>query len=58
MPLTVTEHDGDAAAWNSFVRGQPGWTHFHLWEWKHVMEDVFRHRCSYLADLLERFPRL
>ena len=40
----------DATSWNAFVREQAGWTHFHLYEWKHVIERVFGHECIYLAQ--------
>ena len=40
----------DAASWNAFVREQAGWTHFHLYEWKQVIERVFGHECIYLAQ--------
>ena len=38
----------DGAAWDAFVRGQPGWTAFHLASWRRVMERVFPHACRYL----------
>jgi FemAB-related protein (PEP-CTERM system-associated) len=41
----------DPPSWNAFVRSQAGWTHFHLYEWKHAVEEVFGHECIYLAQL-------
>jgi FemAB-related protein (PEP-CTERM system-associated) len=35
--------------WDSFVRAQRGWTHFHLSGWKRVIERVHGHECPYLA---------
>jgi len=43
------EFRGDPAEWDDFVRAQAGWTHFHLYGWKRVIEAVFGHRCFYLA---------
>lgn len=39
----------DAAAWDAFVRQQPGWTHFHLFGWRRVIQEVFGHECIYLT---------
>jgi serine/alanine adding enzyme len=43
---TVRQASGD---WDGFVRGQPGWTHFHLLGWKSVMERALGHECVYLT---------
>ncbi len=51
MNATRIERWQDAPAWNRFVRAQAGWTHFHLYGWKHVMEREFGHECLYLAQL-------
>lgn len=45
------EHTTDGASWNAFVRSQDGWTNFHLYEWRHIIESVFGHECFYLACL-------
>jgi FemAB-related protein (PEP-CTERM system-associated) len=47
--MHVGEYAGDPAQWDTFVRGQLGWTHCHLFAWKGVMEDAMRHECVYLA---------
>jgi FemAB-related protein, PEP-CTERM system-associated len=47
--LVVGRYEGPASEWDDFVRAQPGWTHFHLYGWRQVMERVFRHECVYLA---------
>jgi FemAB-related protein (PEP-CTERM system-associated) len=39
---------GDEGLWDRFVRSSPDGTVFHLTAWKHVVEDVFRHRPHYL----------
>jgi FemAB-related protein (PEP-CTERM system-associated) len=49
MTLSVGLFDGDHAEWDGFVRGTVGWTHFHLFGWKRVMESALRHECLYLA---------
>lgn len=49
MPLRVERFDADPGLWNRFVRGCDGWTHFHLYEWRAVIERVFGHECLYLA---------
>jgi serine/alanine adding enzyme len=47
--VTVTRFDGEPAAWDRFVRASAGWTHFHLWGWKAVLERTHGHECIYLA---------
>ena len=37
----------DRAAWDAFVRSQPGWTPFHLYGWRHAIEDTLGHECLY-----------
>lgn len=49
MSLRVGPYDGAAAEWDAFVRGSAGWTHFHLYGWRRVIERVHRHECPYLA---------
>lgn len=48
-PLRVDRFSGPSAEWDDFVRGQRGWTHFHLHGWKRVIDDVHGHDCPYLA---------
>ncbi len=45
----IEEFTGPPEEWDQFVRGADGWSHFHLYGWRSVMERVFRHRCVYLA---------
>lgn len=47
--IIVRRYDRTAAEWDGFVRAQDGWTHFHLYAWRDVMERVFDHECPYLA---------
>jgi FemAB-related protein (PEP-CTERM system-associated) len=47
--LVVSRFSGPPSEWDTFVRAQRGWTHFHLYGWKTVIERVFRHECLYLA---------
>jgi len=49
MTLTVSAFDGVAEVWDGFVRQHEGWTHFHLYGWKRIMENVLEHECLYLA---------
>lgn len=50
--IAVGRFEGAAAEWDGFVRGQPHWSHFHLFGWKTIMERVFRHECIYLEARL------
>ncbi len=45
----VSEFQGAPREWDDFVRAQKGWTQFHLYGWKRVVEDTFAHQCHYLA---------
>jgi FemAB-related protein (PEP-CTERM system-associated) len=38
-----------AVDWDAFASGQHGYTHFHRFAWKALIEDVFGHECDYLA---------
>ncbi|HEX9727592.1 MAG TPA: FemAB family XrtA/PEP-CTERM system-associated protein [Gemmatimonadales bacterium] len=49
MTIVVDRFTGDGAEWDACVRGSGGWTHFHLYDWKSVIERVFGHECLYLA---------
>lgn len=40
---------GPPEEWDTFVRGAPGWTHFHLIGWLRVIERVHGHECLPLA---------
>ncbi|MGA2382680.1 MAG: FemAB family XrtA/PEP-CTERM system-associated protein [Gemmatimonadales bacterium] len=49
MTLRVERYDGGAEDWDTLVRASSGWTHFHLYGWRSVIEEVFGHECLYLA---------
>ncbi len=49
MTLRVAPFDRTAQEWNDFVRTQRGWSHFHLWGWRALMQDVFGHECLYMV---------
>jgi len=49
MTLAISSFDGPADKWDGFVRAQSGWTHFHLYGWRRVMETVLGHECMYLV---------
>jgi FemAB-related protein (PEP-CTERM system-associated) len=47
--IRIEDFTGAASDWDSFVRSQTGWSHFHLLEWKSVITRVFGHECIYLS---------
>ena len=47
--MDVRLYDGAASEWDEFVRRQDGWTHFHLYGWRRVMEEALGHDTLYLA---------
>lgn len=47
--MRVERHGGPEGEWDEFARTQRGFTHFHQWRWRTVMERVFGHECVYLA---------
>lgn len=49
MSLAASEYTGTAGEWDDFVRRQLGWTHFHLYGWRTIYEEVAGHECRYLA---------
>jgi serine/alanine adding enzyme len=49
VSLSVEPFHEAPDVWDREVRRWPGWTHFHLWGWKTVVEDVFGHECRYLV---------
>ncbi len=49
MTLVIDRYDGDSATWDGCVRTGTGWTHYHLFAWKPLLERVFRHDCPYLV---------
>ncbi len=49
MTPTVEEFHGPASEWDDFVRRQAGWTHFHQFAWRDIMQSVMGHECVYYA---------
>jgi serine/alanine adding enzyme len=47
--IRVDRFAGTAAEWNDFARAQAGYTHFHRYEWRGLIERVFGHECVYLV---------
>ena len=46
--LRVEDYRGSAAEWDAFAEAQRGFTHFHRYGWRRVMERVHGHECRYL----------
>ena len=46
---SIEDYAGSGSEWDEFVRGRPGWTHFHLYGWRGVMESAMGHETRYLA---------
>ena len=38
----------DGGEWDAFAAAQPGFTHFHRYGWRRVIEQAFGHQCLYL----------
>lgn len=49
MSVAVSRFDGSADAWDAAVRGSAGWTHFHQYGWRRVIERTHGHECPYLV---------
>lgn len=49
MTVRIERYSGGAEDWNLFVRAQPDWTSFHLFEWKGVLAREFGHECPFLC---------
>lgn len=49
MTMHVAPFAGQAEEWDRFAEEQAGFTHFHRWGWKRVMEGALGHRTAYLA---------
>jgi FemAB-related protein (PEP-CTERM system-associated) len=47
--LTVAPFAGTADEWDAFGSSARGWTHFHRYGWRGIMEEVFGHESPYLA---------
>ncbi len=49
MTLVAGLFRGEAEEWDTFAFGREGFTHFHRFAWKQVIEEAFGHECLYLA---------
>lgn len=47
--MRVEEYDGSPLEWDTFVRSQQEFTHFHLYGWRDVMRRALRHDTPYLV---------
>lgn len=47
-PITVSEIDGDASAWNAYVEAHPQASLYHDFRWRDVVRDSFGHETRYL----------
>jgi serine/alanine adding enzyme len=47
--IEVARFIGTPAAWDDYARRQAGFTHFHLYGWKRVMEQALGHETLYLG---------
>jgi len=45
----VSTFSGSAEEWDRAVMTMPGWTHFHRFGWKTVLEETMRHQCVHLV---------
>jgi FemAB-related protein (PEP-CTERM system-associated) len=49
VTLTVERYSGDGASWDAFGRTRQGWTHYHSYGWKPVIEQTMGHAYIPLA---------
>ena len=49
MTVYVERYGGTATEWDCFAAAQAGYTHFHQFAWRGVMQRVFGHECIYLV---------
>src|SRR4030095_13598131 len=49
VTVRVEPFQGSSAEWDAVIRSSTGWTHFHLYDWRRIFEEVFGHECIYLA---------
>jgi serine/alanine adding enzyme len=47
--IRVEPFAGTPEEWNGFAVSQSGYTHFHQFQWRKLIEKVFGHECLYLA---------
>jgi FemAB-related protein (PEP-CTERM system-associated) len=49
MGLIAERYAGVGPEWDRFAAPQPGFTHFHQFGWKSILEEVFGHECLYFV---------
>lgn len=49
MTSRVGRYRGSGEDWDAFVRSREEWSHFHLYGWKRLIEEVHGHECIYLV---------
>ena len=49
MPIEVRPYDGRPEEWDEFVKTRSGYTHFHGFGWRGLMENALGHDTLYLA---------
>jgi serine/alanine adding enzyme len=49
LNLEVERFGGTEEEWDAFAASQEGYTHFHRFRWRALVERVFGHECLYLA---------
>jgi len=47
--MDVRSYSGSSAGWDEFVHAQEGWSHFHQYGWRRVMEEALGHRAFFLG---------
>ena len=47
--MEVRPFSASGAEWDDFVHAQEGWSHFHRYGWRRVMEEALGHRTHYLG---------
>lgn len=47
--MSEFDFDGAPMEWDDFARRQAGFTHFHLYRWREIMQGVLGHETVYLA---------
>jgi len=48
--MSTEAFTGTGEEWDAFVVDQPGYTHFHRYGWKRIIEEVFGHETRYFAS--------
>lgn len=49
MSVSVAPFQGTAAEWDAFGAAQLGWTAYHRFAWRSLLEETYGHECPFLA---------